>query len=363
MIDARKFLFAIILFVWTIAGCAAPASVSAPRADGLSAPQVATLDSLQKVDDHPLYTMRYIGAYDARAPLGSVIASREAAKQSPNRNVEIASSQNPFLAMTKPAWGCSLFAALGDPGAMLYGRNFDWDHSPAVLLFTEPPNGYASVSMVDIAYLGFTGNRANSIADLSLAERRALLRAPSLPFDGMNARGLVVGMAAVPPGNMAHDPSKPTIDSLRVIREMLDHAATVDEAVALMRRYNIDFTGGPPIHYLVADASGRAALIEFYQGKLIVLPNGTQWHHATNFIRSSVENAQGQCWRYDSLARQLTLAQGRANGQDAMKLLRDVSQNNTQWSIVYGMSTGEIRVTMGRRYENAHTFKLKMENK
>jgi hypothetical protein len=144
---------------------------------------------------------------------------------------------------------------------------------------------------------------------------------------------------------------------------MLDRAASVDEAIALMQRYNIDFTGGPPIHYLVADASGRAALIEFYQGKMIVIPNETPSHHATNFIRSSVANAQGQCWRYDSLARQLTSAQGRANVQDAMKLLRDVSQNSTQWSIVYGMSTGAIVVTMGRRYENGHTFNLKMENR
>jgi len=34
------------------------------------------------------------------------------------------------------AWACSLFAGLGDVEQRLYGRNFDWDHSPAVLLFT-----------------------------------------------------------------------------------------------------------------------------------------------------------------------------------------------------------------------------------
>ena len=36
---------------------------------------------------------------------------------------------------------------------MVYGRNFDWQYSPALLLFTNPPDGYASVSMVDIEYL------------------------------------------------------------------------------------------------------------------------------------------------------------------------------------------------------------------
>ena len=59
---------------------------------------------------------------------------------------------------------------------------------------------------------------------------------PALPFDGMNERGLVVGMAAVPDGNMPPDPGKETIDSLQVIRRMLDQASTVDEAVAIMQQ-------------------------------------------------------------------------------------------------------------------------------
>ena len=57
----------------------------------------------------------------------------------------------------RPPGRCSLFAALGDPENRLFGRNFDWRYSPALLLFTDRPagGGYASVSMVDIAYLGF----------------------------------------------------------------------------------------------------------------------------------------------------------------------------------------------------------------
>jgi hypothetical protein len=38
---------------------------------------------------------------------------------------------------------------------MLFGRNFDYYYSPALLLFTRPPAGYASVSMVDLAVVGF----------------------------------------------------------------------------------------------------------------------------------------------------------------------------------------------------------------
>jgi hypothetical protein len=309
------------------------------RADGLSAQDAATLDSLKKVDDYPLYTMRYSGSYDRRASSDGVH--------------RLASASVP------PTWACSLFAAMGDANNMLYGRNFDWEYSPAVLLFTSPPDGYASVSMVDIAYLGLGGSNATTLTELPLAERRALLNAPLLPFDGMNERGLAVGMAAVPPGDMKPDPNKETIDSLLVIRKILDQAGSIDEAVAILQRYNINMEGGPPLHYLIADRSGHAILVEFYQGKMVLMPNDRPWHLATNFLRSSVgENAQGQCWRYDKIFSRLTQAEGRLNAQEATSLLANVSQESTQWSIVYEMGTGDVKVSMGRRYSNVHTFHL-----
>ena len=304
-----------------------------PRADGLSEEEAATLSSLEQVDDYSLYTMRYYGAYDQ--------GTSSIATASP------------------PAWACSLFAALGDADRKLYGRNFDWEYSPAVLLFTGPPDGYASVSMVDIAYFGFGGDRAGTVTDLPLIERRALLDAPFWPFDGMNEQGLAVGMAAVPPGNMRSDPDKETVDSLMIIRKMLDGTSNVDEAVAIMQSYNVEMGGGPPLHYLIADSSGRSVLVEFYQGEMVVIPNETPWHLATNFLRSSVgESAEGVCWRYDKISQRLTQAEGQLTVQDAMNLLSNVSQGSTQWSVVYGMSSGDVNVTMGQKYDNVHTFPL-----
>ncbi len=268
-----------------------------------------------------------------------------------------------------PAWACSLFAALGDADEMFYGRNFDWEYSPALLLFTDPPDGYASVSMVDIAYLGFGGDRAGTLTAMPLAERRSLLDAPFLPFDGMNEHGLAIGMAAVPPGQMRSDPDKETIGSLMMMREVLDHASNVDEAIAIFHNYNIDMEGGPSIHYLIADSSGRSVLVEFYQGEMVVFPNETAWHLATNFLRASagasaegpaLSEVEGECWRYDRISQRLTEAQGRMTAQDAVDLLAEVSQESTQWSVVYGMSSGDIHVTMGREYDDVHTLHLSL---
>ena len=323
-------------------GCGAPVAGSADvqvtpaGVNGLSSEEATTLDSLELVDDYPLYTMRYHGAYDAAVADWATTPSL--------------------------SWGCSLFAVLGDMDNALYGRNFDWEYSPALLLFTDPPDGYASASMVDIAYLGFEPPEVQTLVDLPLVERQALLRAPSLPFDGFNERGLTVGMAAVPAGNVTPDPNKETIGSLVVIREMLDHAANVEEAISIIQSYNVDFGDGPPLHYLVADLLGHSALIEFYRGEMVVTFNESDWCLATNFLRASVgESAEGACWRYDRINRRLVQAQGRLATQDALDLLAQVAQGNTQWSIVYGMSTGDVSVVMGREYDDAHTLHLALD--
>lgn len=316
----------------------APEPGRQPRPDGLSVDEAATLASLEMVDGYPLYTMHYYGAYGQGA----------------------SSPQEAGLDRTtaKPAWACSLFAALADAGNRLYGRNFDWEYSPALLLITHPPDGYASVSMVDIGYL-IPGDRVGVLADLPLAERQGLLSAPYWPFDGMNERGLAVGMAAVPPGGMMPDPAKATLDSLGIMRQILDHARNIDEALALFESHNVDMGGGPPLHYLLADRSGRSVLVEFYQGEIVLMPNDEPWHAATNFLLSSVRDAsEGQCWRYDRIEQRLAQAQGRLSLQEAVDLLSRTSQGITQWSVVYGLTTGEVLVAMGQQYDTLHTFHL-----
>ncbi len=378
----RRTIVATVLLI-LLAGCSSPSTVptSVPLAHGLPAPtasatiaptslvgstpepserqcatsglsdqEIATLLSLQQVDDHPLYTMHYHGAYEREPP------STE--DRVPRRGARLVS---PTLANRVVEWTCSLFAALGDENSMLYGRNFDWDHSPALLLFTDPPDGYASVSMVDIVYLGFAGASATGLTDLPLVERRGLLNAPFLPFDGMNEHGLVIGMAAVPPGQMREDPEKETLGSLMVMRRILDHARNVGEAVTILQSHNIDTSGGPPLHYLIAGRSGRSALVEFFEGEIVVIANERPWHLATNFLRASQSgSAEGQCWRYDAINQRLLDAEGQITPRDGMDLLSAVAQSSTQWSVVYGMSTGDVSIAMARRFENMHSFRLRL---
>jgi hypothetical protein len=330
----------VLLILMVMLGCrpsiAPPSQTPTENTYGFSQAAFDTLNSLEKVDDYPLYVMYYVGGYDS--PVTANLPDN-----------------TPFA--------CSLFAALGDEDNLLYGRNFDWAYSPALLLFTDPPDGYASVSMVNLAFSEIDLNALSDLLEMTITEQAPLLETPYIPSDGMNEYGLAIAMAAVNESIASYDPSRQTIYSLAIIREVLDHARTSDEAVAIFSQYNIDFTGGPPIHYLIADHRGHSVLIEYVDGEMAVIPNENAWHMATNHLLSTgIKTGGSSGWRYDTIEERLATTNGSLSPTDAMELLNNVSQriNATQWSVIYGISTGTISVAMARNYEAVHTFQLEI---
>lgn len=299
----------------------------------LTADEIASLKTLQKVDNYPLYVMTYNHEYDA------MVTQHDQGQ-------------------LEGAFACSLFAAFNGPDGSLVGRNFDWQESPALLLFTDPDDGYASVSMVDISYLGY--NRFN-LDDLDTVEgRRRLLRAPSIPFDGMNEHGLVVTMAAVPNAEIPKYEGKSSIISVTLMRLMLDQAKTVDEAIELVDDFNIDFAGGPNIHYLVADRDGDSAVVELKHRKIHIHRNEEPWQVATNFFLTGVlGDPTASCHRYAELTSQLQASEGKLSTGKAMDALQAVAQPSTRWSILYAMDKLEAHLVVNRNYDKPYVLSLK----
>jgi hypothetical protein len=289
---------------------------------------------VEQVDDYPFYVMHYVGNYDV----------------------------SPFAAEINlaPDFGCSLFAALAENGEKLYGRNFDWQYSPSVLVYTDPPDGYASVGMVNLFFLRIDEKAAGVLDRIPVVARTGLLSAPSMTMDGMNEYGLTIGMALVTDGMIGdptYDPALPTLGPLGIIRQMLDHARDVDEAVNIFKQYNIDFVGAIPIHYLLADPSGKAVLLEFHQHQLYELENPNPWHMATNHLRC-IATGDGGCWRYNTLLMRMIKTRGQFDPTSAMQLLEDVKVPGTEWSVVYEMDTGDVNVVIGQEYDVVHLFHL-----
>jgi choloylglycine hydrolase len=177
----------------------------------------------------------------------------------------------------------------------------------------------------------------------------------------MNEQGLAIGMMALPTAQAPDDPQKQTVGSLLIIRLMLDYAKNVDEAIALLKSFNIDFQGGPPLHYIITDRSGKSVVVEFVDRKISLLRNTHPWQVATNFIITglSPEMSRASCWRYKKVWETLENQVITFSPINALSLLKDVSQGNTIWSVVYDTASLDFLVVMGRKYDQVHEFNLK----
>lgn len=293
-----------------------------------------SLESVVKLDDHPLYRMTYFGDYSIADPPAPSDES----------------------AATDGKYACTLFAAMGNRDQPLLGRNFDWQPNPAMVLFTDTSSGFATVTMVDISYLGFEKDDPDFE---TLEGRSALLQAPLIPFDGLNEKGLFVGMAAVEDSVIPFDESRPTIGSLRIIRLILDQCSTVKEAVQIFEKHNVDFSGGPNIHYLIADSTGTSALVELYDGELRVSYSESPWQAATNFyFAPNRDEAIGMCDRFRRVMQTLEAAEGAITVPRALDLLNEVAQPNTRWSCVYDAKQAELNLVMSRNFDRPLNLKL-----
>jgi hypothetical protein len=201
----------------------------------------------------PLYELRYEAPYNVVGPVTSV---------PPAASVQ-----------AERLFACTCFSAIDASGSRVMGRNFDWLAHPILVLITRPAGGYASISVVDMSYIW-------SLAD-----------APRWPFDGMNERGLAAGMMLVEEARSACELGMPSVSSFGIIRVILDEAATVDEAVALMDKYFVSF-GDRPLHYFLADRTGASAVVEYYRGELRVFRAEGPWQVAVEL--SLLRDIRGQ---------------------------------------------------------------------
>lgn len=292
-----------------------------------------TLASLEKVDDFPLYRMEYRGAY----LLGSLL----------DKGIDRPVFRRLYRAVDPGA--CTSFVASDEGGQVLFGRNFDWSHRASLLLYTDPPGGYASVSMVDLYYLGLDG-----MTEMPWTKRLTLLAAPHAAIDGMNECGVAIAQNAVPRRQTPKDPNKPTVLNSQIVRLVLDRAGDVSEAVALIQRYNVDFAG-TCVHFHIVDASGESAVVEYMDTGISVI-RGESARISTNFLLS--EANEPDCWRYRKISESIGDAHAVTPSVDAMRLLGAASLPNTVWSAVYNLRTGEIQLAMGRDYSRVHSFRL-----
>lgn len=300
---------------------------------------VRTLLSFQKNDEIPLYTMRYYGPYYYLTP---TIPYSDA-------NLNKYSDSSPL----KTGFGlqenqaCTIFSATGGSNK-IYGRNRDmYDQNTALLLFTHPRNGYASVSLVDLSQLGADPG------GFLLWRRLLLLVAPLLPTEGMNEHGLTIAKADVQSDDPPYDKAKETLLFRTAMRVVLDQAKTTQEAIELLAGYNISFGGGGG-HFLIADPTGDSAIVEYFENEVKVIRNPDPWQVITNFnvANTTDMSEEGSYERFKITDDALRERDGVLSMEEGMVLLNNASVSGTIWSIVFDMTTLDMDIVLYRQFSD-----------
>ena len=172
------------------------------------------------------------------------------------------------IGISAPEIGCSSFTAATKEGDALFARNYDLSKTNTMLVFTEGGEGrHATISTVDLKFLGIDVDRGLE----SLMDRITCLAAPYAPLDGVNDAGVSCGIYMTYQGGEAtvatdQNTGKPDFTSTTLLRLILDYADSVEEAVEIASSYDLHDSAQTSYHYMVADSTGRSAVLEWTAG-------------------------------------------------------------------------------------------------
>lgn len=323
--------------------------------------EIKTVNSINKVDNH-FYTVKYYGDYGFDDFL-KVGASNDA------KLVEFVSKQilKGFSIKVKPPnLSCSTFNAATPDGDYIFGRNFDYK-AIDMLIYTKPENGYKSISMVNLAFIDGYKDGGN-ILD-ALWNKILVMSAPYLPLDGINEKGLAVGILQIFDKPTWQETGKVNITSTTAIRMLLDKAATVDEAVTMLKKYDMHSSANSCYHYQIADAAGNSVIVEYVDNEMHVLKPDGKYQAATNFYLTPGKKfnfGNGQD-RYQILMNSLKEKNGVMTTRDGMSLLEKARMHNvtlpktgvicnTSWSAVYNNTHKCVDLTIDQKYGKVYHY-------
>ena len=173
------------------------------------------------------------------------------------------------LEIKAPTIGCSSFTVEDEDGTRYFGRNYDFEISTSMILITEGDEKacrYATVSSVDLGFLGIKRG-----SELGLMDKALCLAAAYAPLDGINEAGVSCGIYMSYQGPTAErkatstdqQTDRPDLTSTTMLRLVLDYADSVEEAVKLISQYDLHDSANTSFHYMIADASGTSAILEW----------------------------------------------------------------------------------------------------
>lgn len=264
-----------------------------------------------------------------------------------------------------PNLACSTFYAETPDNGYIFGRNLDNQTTDLAVIKTSPKDGYKSVSVVNLSFLGYNENYTPD----KLTDRINTLATAYFPLDGVNEKGLAVGVLQLQAPATAQDNGKTDVGTTLAIRAMLDKCASVSEAIELLKSFDMYAAAKGCYHFQIADANGESVVVSYVNNEMIITEKENGFIAATNFYLHDVpfEYEKQGLDRYEILKKTLTEKKSVLSVTEGMELLKAARiigtepdekgrVYSTQWSAIYNLTNPTLNLCSDMNYDDVYTY-------
>ncbi len=228
---------------------------------------------------------------------------------------------------------------------LVFGRNYDWSNDLGFVNTNLKGLFKTSYKVKDGKQISWT-SKYGSITFNQYGKE--------FPTGGMNEKGLVVEVMWLPESVFAKKDKRAVLQDLQWIQYQLDNCSTIEEVIATDSFIRMSATS-VPVHFLIADAQGKAATIEFLNGKMVthasnklsmpVLTNSTYESSVTSYTKNKANNNSLE--RFSTACSMINTYKTSKVKKPVIdysfEILKKVAQeNSTKWSIVYDIKNKKI---------------------
>lgn len=305
---------------------------------------------IQKISNRPFYFMNYYGNYCYDEYLLKGACNLDEYCNFIDQNLIFDREKK----INRENFGCGAFVSQNTYGDTIFARNMDCECAIPMMIRLSEGNNYKSLALLDMSDLDWDENTYETLE----TDAKLTLAAPYSPYDGINEHGLAVAIMTNASAIYSNS-NKITLFDLTLPRLILNKAKSVDEAIEYVKNYNL-FCDIAPLHYMVADTTGDAAVIEFVDGKMVTIKKRNNYQVVTNFTLYNNPTHEGFGKdRYENITSELEKSHGIISENDALELLKkNVIPSDEQWSAVYNLTKRRVLVTFSRDYNHVYDYEL-----
>ena len=327
-------------------------------------PLVKGAMSVEKLDDG-LYYMEYRGddGFDELIARGGGRSSGELVGFV--MNFLSKGFYNPPITPAPAQYGCSALTAHTPENEVLMGRNFDFSSATGMVLHTIPKKGYETITTFNTEFFGFGSDWLPE----GFANQYMALSGLFFALDGINEKGLAVADLMAGDDAVTHqNTGKPALTTTSAICYLLKNAATVDEALELLRGIDMNSDIGSAHHYAISDASGKSVVVEYVDNEFVVVESPAVTNHYLCEQKLNVGLYEGDR-RYDFLCKQYEDAGGSLDLRQLTTAIASVSQPpaqgdrlGTAWTMVMNLTNPSVTYYSRRHFDKPQRFQLERKS-